>query len=313
MPIRVGEVTVVSAVRGVLRVLQDLGTGGTGALDGRIHRLGCVDNVAEAETAIVRCDGVSDVRGEIKDRKQREQQAVTDLVEDDLFQVQNWLPAETLAVERTADLQFGHADRDDLHLLPHIFRTLQLAVTGKKVVLDVRMLHIGSSIARRTTAVSQMSAIEAEKVRKYGWAIQGVGGDRCACCPGGIARERSKLFAYTIGMFGIGHPEFLIFPKRLEDAQRALNAIAHRVHCHGEQFISGQVVDFDAWRHRATIEDVPNPGEIVFTANRFYQRPNEASVPVLQLTLDDMGGKFPWEEGCSWTARQQPRPGEFKA
>jgi uncharacterized protein DUF4262 len=153
----------------------------------------------------------------------------------------------------------------------------------------------------------------AEKIRKYGWAIQGVGGDRCACCPGGIARERSKLFAYTIGMFGIAHPEFLIFPKRLEDAQRALNAIAHRVHCHGEQFIPGQVVDFDGWRHRATVEEVPNPGEIVFTANRFYQRPNEASVPVLQLTLNDMSGKFPWDEGCSWTARQQPRPGKFKA
>jgi hypothetical protein len=152
----------------------------------------------------------------------------------------------------------------------------------------------------------------ADNIRKHGVAIQGVGGDHCPQCPGGIAQIRSKLFAYTIGMFGIGHPEFLIFPKSFEDAHLALNALAHRVHRHGEQFMPGQVVDFKGWRHRATLEEVPNPGEIVYRANYFYQRPDEASVPVLQLTLDDMAGKFPWEEGCSWTARQQPRPGEFR-
>jgi hypothetical protein len=153
----------------------------------------------------------------------------------------------------------------------------------------------------------------ADQIRTSGWAIQGVGGDRCSCCPDGIAQVPSKLFAYTIGMFGIGHPEFLIFPKKFEDALLALNGHAHWVHHHGEQFMPGQVVDFKGWRHRVTLEEVPNPGEIVFRANDHYQRPYEASVPLFQLTLDDMSGKFPWEEGCSWTARQQPRPGDFKA
>ncbi len=33
----------------------------------------------------------------------------------------------------------------------------------------------------------------------------------------------------------------------------------------------------------AGTHDVPNPGEIVVEANRYYQRPSEASVSVLQL------------------------------
>ena len=59
-------------------------------------------------------------------------------------------------------------------------------------------------------------------------------------------------------------------------------------------------------------EEVPNPGEIVFEANRFYQRPNEASVPVLQLTYTDKNGRYPWDEGCL-RPELQPRPGTWRA
>jgi len=57
---------------------------------------------------------------------------------------------------------------------------------------------------------------------------------------------------------------------------------------------------------------VPNPGEIVFTANDFYARPETASVPVLQLSYDDAFGRFPWDDGFLDVDRQ-PRPGTFKA
>jgi hypothetical protein len=50
----------------------------------------------------------------------------------------------------------------------------------------------------------------------------------------------------------------------------------------------------------------------VFEANRFYQRPDEFSVPVLQLSYDDTEGRFPWEDGFA-TPEIQPRPGTFKA
>ena len=48
-------------------------------------------------------------------------------------------------------------------------------------------------------------------------------------------------------------------------------------------------------------------------ANRHYQRPREASVPVLQLTWDDRNGRFPWEDGYSVPVTVQPRPGTFRA
>jgi hypothetical protein len=73
------------------------------------------------------------------------------------------------------------------------------------------------------------------------------------------------------------------------------------------------LLEFDNWSHRVTVEEVPNPGEIVFGANRFYQRPDEASVPVLQLTYDDLGGRFPWQDGYANPDWIQPRPGEFRA
>ena len=58
-------------------------------------------------------------------------------------------------------------------------------------------------------------------------------------------------------------------------------------------------------------EEVPNPGDIVLGANRFYQRPDEASVPVLQLTYADQSGRFPWS--AEYRGELQPRPGSFTA
>jgi hypothetical protein len=59
--------------------------------------------------------------------------------------------------------------------------------------------------------------------------------------------------------------------------------------------VPGQPLTFERWPHRIVVEAVPNPGEIVFAANRHYQRPDEASVPVYQLSYDDTAGRFPWD------------------
>jgi hypothetical protein len=64
--------------------------------------------------------------------------------------------------------------------------------------------------------------------------------------------------------------------------------------------------------HPVIPEQVPNPGEIVFAANRYYARPAARSVPVLQLSYDDMVGRFPWEAGYA-ASEMQPRPGTFRA
>lgn len=141
----------------------------------------------------------------------------------------------------------------------------------------------------------------AQTIRTHGASIQYVGGG-----------PEVASFAYTIGLFGIGHPELLVFSAPPPVAGGLLNEVVRRVR-EGENLVPGQLLEFDEWNHRVTVEAVPNPGEIVFAANRFAQRPPEASVPVFQLTYDDLNGRFPWEEGYQNQAWLQPRPGEFRA
>jgi len=50
------------------------------------------------------------------------------------------------------------------------------------------------------------------------------------------------------------------------------------------------------------------PGEEI----DFYGRSVESSVPVLQLSYDDVEGRFPWEDGYA-APDMQPRPGTFTA
>ena len=148
-------------------------------------------------------------------------------------------------------------------------------------------------------------------IRQYGWFIQYVGGDECSrpgCeCP----PDDGPPFAYTIGLFGLNHPELLILGAPPETAGAVLNDLGERIRT-GEALLPGQLITFDDWSHRIIPEVVPNPGEIVLGANDFYQRPPEVSVPVLQLSYDDAAGRFPWEEGYP-APEMQPRPGTFRA
>lgn len=153
----------------------------------------------------------------------------------------------------------------------------------------------------------------ADMIRRYGVHITYVGG---ACGAPGCSCEgtgEGPAFAYTTGLFGIGHPELAIVNVKPATAQAVLNELAGRIR-DGERLLPGMLLTFgDAWAHRVTVETIPNPAEIAFGANRHYQRPNVFSVPLLQLTYDDRGGRFPWEEGYANTAEMQPRPGAWRA
>ncbi|HET8867381.1 MAG TPA: DUF4262 domain-containing protein, partial [Agrococcus sp.] len=70
----------------------------------------------------------------------------------------------------------------------------------------------------------------------------------------------------------------------------------------------GEIVDLDGTSTRARVEPFPHPERVLFAANRFYERPDEASVPALQLTWD-VHGAFPGDPGYSLPARLQPRRG----
>ena len=60
------------------------------------------------------------------------------------------------------------------------------------------------------------------------------------------------------------------------------------------------------------VEDFPEPGATLFSANRHYQRPREASVPAYQLTWS-ADSFFPGEPGYPLDPAVQPRPGTFRA
>jgi len=159
--------------------------------------------------------------------------------------------------------------------------------------------------------IDQQNAQLTATIRRHGWSIQYVGGDQCAAPGCDCSTEDEVPFAYTIGLFGLGHPELLILGVGPETAAGVRNELGERIRSR-VSIIPNQMFELDDWPHRIIPEPVPIPGEIVLGANGFYQRPPEASVPVLQLTYDDVNGRFPWEEGCL-APELQPRPGTFRA
>ena len=159
--------------------------------------------------------------------------------------------------------------------------------------------------------IDQEQAHIVEMIRRTGWAIQYVGGDTCSRPGCDSPPDEQPPFAYTIGLFGLGHPELLIIGVDPATAQGVLNTLALRMR-QGEVLMPGLIITFEDWPHRIIPEVVPNPGEIVLGANSFYQRPPEHSVPVLQLTYDDTEGRFPWDQGYI-APEMQPRPGTFAA
>jgi hypothetical protein len=107
------------------------------------------------------------------------------------------------------------------------------------------------------------------------------------------------------------HPELVIVGTDADTAGGVLNDLAARIR-KGANLVAGELITFDDWPHRIVPEQLPNPGGILFAANRFYGRPSWASVPALQLSYDDMGGRFPWEEDYA-APDKQPRPGTWTA
>lgn len=143
----------------------------------------------------------------------------------------------------------------------------------------------------------------ADTIRQHGVAIEFVFGD---------AARRQPSFAYSIGLFGLGHPEVIVFGLSDRKAGAFINEVARRVRG-GSDLVIGEIAEFAAWPHRVLVEEVPNPGEILFSANGFYDRPPFASVPALQLTYDDVDGRFPGQQGYRRPEWLQPRPGAFRA
>lgn len=139
-------------------------------------------------------------------------------------------------------------------------------------------------------------------IRAHGCSLEYV----FACsCPG------TTPFCYTIGLFGLGHPELLVFGVEQGTAAGLLNHAFALVRG-GRDLVPGELLTFEQSQTSWLVEDVPNPGDIVFAANRHYRRPAEHSVPVLQLTWS-VHGDFPGDAGYCLGPHVQPRPGTFDA
>lgn len=148
--------------------------------------------------------------------------------------------------------------------------------------------------------LDQEDAMVRDCVRKYGCFLQYVFAN---------PKPESTSFCYTTGLFGLGHPELIVFGLDEHSANGMLNWCFARVK-EGEDLMPGEILEFGNGCGRARVEVFPNPGDALFGANRFYQRPSEYSVPAYQLTRD-VNGAFPEDPGYPYGPHQQPRPGEF--
>jgi hypothetical protein len=157
----------------------------------------------------------------------------------------------------------------------------------------------------------QEDARTADQIRRFGVSLQMVGGGGCSV-PGCCNATSTRPFGYTIGLFGIAHPELVVVGLHISESTRALNAAARTV-LDGGRIMPGIELAVPGWSRRFVAEAIPNPGDIAFSANWFYQRPPQFSVPLLQLSYPDRRGRFPSDPTYSGSRKRQPRPGEWDA
>jgi hypothetical protein len=151
--------------------------------------------------------------------------------------------------------------------------------------------------------LDQEDAHLAQTIRTHRWAVQYVGG--------GEGPEEPP-FGYTVGLFGMGHPELVVVGLGYALAGDMLNTVGAMVR-DGDQLVPGQVLEDDDGTPVITVEELPNPGDVLFAANRFYGRPDEFSVPAFQLIWALDGGIFPWDDDYPHDPDCQPLPGTWRA
>ena len=134
--------------------------------------------------------------------------------------------------------------------------------------------------------LDQEDAHLAQVIRTHRFAVQLVGaGDR----------PDEPPFGYTIGLFGLGHPELVVAGLDSGPTHRLLDHAAELVTA-GRNLVVGEILRWEG-REAVYVAASPNAGDVVLGANRFYQRPAEVSVPAYQLIWAHGGEVFPWDDG----------------
>ena len=143
--------------------------------------------------------------------------------------------------------------------------------------------------------LDQEDAHLAQAIRAHRWAVQYVWAGERPGEPG---------LGYTVGLFGLGHPELVVSgstttsPRSPEPGRRMV--------VDGRNLVPGEVIAGRTGQASLVVEVLPNPAEVLFSANRFYERPDEFSVPAFQLTWADAAGRFPWDPRYAYDRDASP-------
>lgn len=155
----------------------------------------------------------------------------------------------------------------------------------------------------QTTAwLDQEDAHTSRLIREHRFVVTYVWGDE----PG------EPAFGYTTGLFGLGHPELVVVGLGQHNTHAILTRATELV-ISGRDLLPGEHLTWPDRPDGLVVEVLPNPGEVLFCANRFYQRPDEFSVPAYQLAWQHRDGTWPWDPDYSCSPDCQPRPGTWHA
>jgi hypothetical protein len=153
--------------------------------------------------------------------------------------------------------------------------------------------------------LDQSDAWLRETIRRYGWAVQAVFGND--------ERRRPPL-SYTVGLWGFGHPELVVFGIHERHAQTLLNELGERVRA-GEVLQAGDEVVSQLLRPNPQLRllPLPNAADVTLDVQRTYGTPGGQAIPALQVCWADIDGTYPWEPGFRYPRWLQPMPGTYAA
>lgn len=123
-----------------------------------------------------------------------------------------------------------------------------------------------------THLADQQEAWQRETIRRYGWAVIAVLGD-----------DDGPPFAYTVGLTGFGHAEFILFATSQATAAAVLNDLGEWVRA-GHSFTAGEQVTLEPGR--VHLLDFPRSDDWLFAANDLY-RPAGPPLPALLVVPDE--------------------------
>ena len=133
----------------------------------------------------------------------------------------------------------------------------------------------------------EYAARVAAAVDRHGVFIQAVGG------------REGPPFAYTVGLFAVDHPEFIMFGIPLRLAGELLNDLAFSVLRAGMRYSDGDRVQRLTAKGFAWLLTVDDSTEHLLAAHSLRDRRSPAAqhsaLPALQVVLSDRNGVWPWE------------------